>query len=59
MTVDVTNRGLEVRQYLGAEAHHPRRAFREAERAERDHELAEPWRRNLPQRRFERIEKNG
>src|SRR5271166_4771104 len=41
MAIDVSNRGLEVRQYLGAETDHPRRALREAERAEGDHELAE------------------
>src|SRR5271156_6717833 len=41
MTIDVTDSGFEIGQYLGAEADHPRRAFREAERAERDHELAE------------------
>src|ERR1700722_19353248 len=41
MTVDVNNRGLEIGQYLGAEADHPRRALGKTERAERDHELAE------------------
>src|SRR5271156_2157945 len=41
MAIDVSNRGLEVGQNLGAEANHPGRAIRKAERAERDHELAE------------------
>src|ERR1700691_1101678 len=41
MTIDVSNRGFEIGQYLGAEADHPGRALGKTERAERDHELAE------------------
>src|SRR5579863_2481125 len=41
VTFDIGNRRFEIGQYLGAVAHHPRRAVGETERAERDHELAE------------------